>query len=198
MESIVETLRKWVEQFAEIAASPGEMGDIPFILAGGILLLFGRRLYWGVVIMAGFLAGAWAGHEVLPPEPKWLAVAAALLLGIVTVILSICLQRLALRLAGLITGGFLGYVLVAAFLAKPWPLVGLALGCLFGFWLVMRLFDWALIVLSSLSGTALIVVRLSLEGIPLIVAGLVLALLGIAAQASMEKKRAGKSEPKSA
>ena len=198
MESIVETLQKWLERLATVTGHSEHWEDALVLLVGGLLLLFGRKLYWCVLAVAGFVAGAWIGHEFFPPEPIWLLIGLAIFLGVVAAVLGIFLQRLALRAAGIITGGFLGYILADAFFIKPWPLAGLALGCLFGFWLVLWLFDWALIVLSSLSGAALIVSRLPLELAPLFVAGLILALLGLAVQSGMQKKSAGKRESKSA
>ncbi|MCS1410143.1 MAG: hypothetical protein M2R45_03332 [Verrucomicrobia subdivision 3 bacterium] len=200
MEPIIETLQKGLEQLVNIVINTGaDTETILIMAAGGVLLLFGRKLYWFIIAAAGFVAGTVIGHEVFPPDPQWLVVVASLLVGVVAAILSIFLQRLALRLAGMMAGGFLGYTVFAAFFAKPWPLVGLALGCLLGFWLMMRLFDWALIILSSLSGMALIVERLPLEREPLLILGLVLAVLGIAIQSSMQNKSAaGKREPKPA
>lgn len=198
MEHIAETLQKELERFAGVAGPFGRLEDALVLLVGGLLLLFGRKLYWCVLAIAGFVAGAWIGHEFFPPEPIWILVGLAIFLGVVAAVLGIFIQRLALRVTGIITGGFLGYMLADPFFIKPWPLVGMALGCLLGFWLVLRLFDWALIVLSSLSGAAVIVYRLPWEPAPLFVAGLILALLGLAVQAGMQKKSAGKRESKSA
>ena len=198
MESIVETLQKWLERLATVTGHSEHWEDALVLLVGGLLLLFGRKLYWCVLAVAGFVAGAWIGHEFFPPEPIWLLIGLAIFLGVVAAVLGIFLQRLALRAAGIITGGFLGYILADAFFVKPWPLVGMALGCLFGFWLVLWLFDWALIVLSSFSGAAVIAYRLPLETAPLLllIISLILALLGIAVQSSMQKKSAGKRESK--
>ena len=198
MVDIVETLQKGLEPLADIANPPEHWGDALALLAGGLLLLFGRKLYWCILAVAGFAAGVWVGYEVFPPEPVWLLISVAIFLGVVAALLGIFLQRLALRAAGIITGGFLGYVLADAFFVKPWPLEGLALGCLLGFRLVLRLFDWALIVLSSLSGAAIIAHRLPLEPAPLLVIALILALLGMAVQAGMQKRSDGKRESKSA
>ena len=198
MEAIVETLQKGLERLAVTTSHPERWEVALVLLAGGLLLLFGRKLYWCILAAAGFAVGAWIGHEVFPPKPVWLLIGVAIFLGVVAALLGIFLQRVALRTAGIITGGFLGFVLADAFFVKPWPLAGLALGCLLGFWLVLRLFDWALIVLSSLSGAAVIVHRLPLEPTPLFVIALILALLGVAVQSGMQKKSGGKRESKSA
>lgn len=198
-EHIVETLQKELERLAGGTGHFGRLEDALVLLAGGLLLLFGRKLYWCILALAGFVAGAWIGREVFPPEPVWLLIGLAIFLGVVAAVLGIFLQRLALRVTGIITGGLLGYILVESFFpVKPWPLVGMALGCLLGFWLVLWLFDWALILLSSFSGAALIVSRLPLEFAPLFVIALILALLGLAVQSGMQKKSVGKRESKPA
>lgn len=197
-EHIVETLQKELERLAGIARPPEQLEDGLVLLAGGLLLLFGRKLYWCILALAGFAVGVLGGREVFPPEPVWLLIGLAILLGVVAAVLGIFLQRLALRVTGVITGGLLGYILAEAFFVKPWPLVGMALGCLLGFWLVLWLFDWALILLSSFSGAALIVSRLPLELAPLFVIALILVLLGLAVQSGIQKKSAGKKESKSA
>ncbi len=198
MEHIVETLQKELERFAGFTDHFGRLENGLVLLVGGLLLLFGRKLYWCILAIAGFVAGAWIGHEFFPPEPVWLLIGLAIFLGVVCGCLGIFIQRLALRVTGIITGGVLGYVLAEAFFIKPWPLVGMALGCLLGFWLVLWLFDWALILLSSFSGAALIVSRLPLELAPLFGIALILALLGLAVQSGMQKKSVGKRESKSA
>ena len=63
----------------------------------------------------------------------------------------------------------------------------------------MILFDWALVILSSLSGTALIVQRVPLERDPQLILAAVLLILGIAIQGSLQRKQAPqKNQPKPA
>ncbi len=198
MEPIVESLRKGIAQLSQMAGNPADLEMALVITAGTILLLFGRKLYWFVIAAAGFAGGMVVGHEVFPPEPAWVLIVAPLLVGIVAAILSLFLQRIALRVTGMIAGGFLGYTIVAAFLVKPWPIAGLILGCIIGFWLVMTLFDWALIILSSLSGTALITQKVPLDQTPQIILAVVLFILGVSVQGTMQKKGApAKNPPKS-
>lgn len=187
MEPIVETIRKGIEVLANIASKPGDLESILFVIAGTTLLLFGRKLYWFVIAAAGFVGGSLIGHRVFPTEPEWLMIVAPILVGIVAALLSLYLQRMALRLAGLITGGMLGFVIAEAFVPEPWPLLALLVGGIFGFWSVMILFDWALIILSSLSGTALIIRSIPLEQTPQLIIAAVLLLVGIAIQGSMQK-----------
>ncbi len=199
MEPIIETLNRGFEELTKMVSAPNDVESVLIMIGGGVLLLFGRKLYWFVIAATGFAAGSLIGREVFPPEPEWLIIAAPILVGVVAALLSIFLQKLALRLAGMIAGGFLGFTIAAEIIAKPWPLVALVIGCIIGFWSVMILFDWALIILSSLSGTALIVQRVPLELEPQLILAGVLLVLGIAVQGRTQKKApAAKSQPKPA
>lgn len=195
MEPILETIRTGIDQIVPFISNlEGSITDQNKVLTllsvagGGILLFFGRRLYWFVIAAAGFAAGTLIGHQVFPPDPAWLIIVAPMLIGIIAAILSIFLQKLALRVTGMLAGGFLGYTIAAELIAKPWPLVGLLIGAIIGFWLVMILFDWALIMLSSLAGTALICQQAPLDREPRFILAAVLVLLGIAVQGTMQRK----------
>lgn len=188
MESIIENLRRGVDQLLTLEWQWGEWKPIFMMIVGTILLLFGRKLYWFILIAVGFVGGSILAQEFFPPEPQWLGIAAAFFIGIAAAILIVFLQKLALRLAGMIAGGFLGYTAAEEFFAKPLPLLALFLGALLGFWLVMILFDWALIVLSSLSGTALITECIPLEKGAQWILAAGLLIVGIAIQWSMQRK----------
>ena len=195
MEPLLETIRTGFDQLVQFISNldgsitnQDKLLTIISLAGGGILLFFGRRLYWFVIASAGFAGGILIGHKVFPPEPVWLILAAPVLIGIIVAILSIFLQKLALRVTGMLAGGFLGYTIAAELIARPWPLVGLLIGSIIGFWLVMILFDWALIMLSSLSGTALICQQAPLDREPRFILAAVLLLLGIAVQGTMQRK----------
>ncbi|MGA6925271.1 MAG: hypothetical protein WBY88_06290 [Desulfosarcina sp.] len=135
--------------------SPG-VETVLVVLAGLAMLTLGRRLFWLFVGLAGFVAGLQAAHLFFDPGQFWMLWAAGLLCGIVGVLLALFVQHLAI-----IVGGFLAGVTITIHLmpmlghdAGVWiPLIGGILGVV-GLYL---LFDWALIVLSSVVGAALIV-----------------------------------------
>ena len=137
MERVTDNSKQFFDHLPFSTGANGDVETVVFMLIGATLLLFGRKLYWFVVAAAGFAAGTLVGHEVFPQEPDWVLIVAPLAVGMVAAILSIFLQKLALRLAGMIAGGFLGYTVAEVFLAKPWPLLALVIGCLLGFWMVM-------------------------------------------------------------
>lgn len=193
MESIIENLHRSAEHWLSFEPSRN-WEKLIIVSVGAALLLFGRRLYWCFLIATGFVIGSIISGEFLPPEPKWLSIAAPLLVGIAAALLIVFLQKLALRLTGMIAGGFLGFTAAEGFLAKPMPLIMLLLGSVIGFWLVMILFDWALIILSSLSGTALIAGCLPIENGLMWVLAAGLIIVGVAIQWKMQH---GKLTPKS-
>jgi hypothetical protein len=176
----------------------------------GLLSLFlGRKLFWLFVGISGFLLGLLIGAVVgIGNGWDWPAILlVGLLLGAGAAVLSIYLQKPMASLAGFMMGGLLAAVLymlvrygtnIATNLmfGGPGPetwilfLVGGVVAAVF----VWVTYEWALIVLSSLSGALLSFVGIApflpfnLPGIIylLILAGL--AALGIYVQAQMMSK----------
>jgi hypothetical protein len=160
--------------------------SIPIIsaLIGAVILLFGRKLFWLCVAAVGFAAGVEvAPHLVQQPTPL-LALTFALVLGFVGALLAMFLQKIAIALVGFVTGGKLATAITAAFLVQHATYVAItfAVGGIVGALLLLALFDWALIVLSSVIGAYLIqsAVTLPQTGTAILFAALV--LIGIVAQ----------------
>jgi len=164
---------------------------------GAALLLLGRRLYWLFVAGAGFVIGATLAAELLQAEAVWIRLLAAVLAGLVGLILALFLQRVAIAIAGFIAGGYVLATLVNAFVGIStglyWGLF--VLGGVVGAILVSAVFGWALIILSSLMGAGLIadVVPVARPWDLLLYLGL--AAAGILVQAGLvrrEGKRVGR------
>ncbi|HVN54568.1 MAG TPA: hypothetical protein VMT46_09580 [Anaerolineaceae bacterium] len=159
------------------------MATIDLIL-GGILLLLGRKFFWLSVGILCFIAGLNLATRLLAGRPQWIVLVVAILAGFIGAGLAIFLQRLAIAVAGFLAGGYILINLVGLLGSTPtgalyWVL--LIVGGIFGAILVTAFFDWALIVLSSLTGANLIVeaMRLAPPGrafwlILLIVVGVVI------------------------
>jgi hypothetical protein len=160
------------------------------VLVGFLLLLFGRRLYWLFVAGIGFLTGLEIAPRLLPGQPEWVILVAALALALVGTVLAIVAQKFIIALVGFLAGGGTGVLLLRTLGvdsdAVAW-LVYLTAGVV-GVVLVLALFEWGLILLSSLAGANLIVggvgesIRFS-QRIAL-VAMIVVAVIGIIVQAS--------------
>jgi Domain of unknown function (DUF4203) len=157
------------------------------ILMGIGLLLFGRQLFWLFVAVMGFLLGLDLIAPMLPTYPSWVGLLIAVSIGVVGALLVLLWQWVAIGVAGFLAGGYLaGHMLQASGMATgslPWGLF--VLGGLVGAILMIVVFDWALIVLSSLSGANVIVQALPLERLPAMVIFVGLVTVGIMVQARL-------------
>jgi len=162
------------------------------VLIGAIILFFGRRLFWLCVAAVGFAAGMeFAPHLMHEPTPV-LQLSIALVFGFIGALLALFLQKVAIAIAGFLAGGKLAMALVAAFIAEGarYPGIAFIVGGIIGAILLLALFDWALIVMSSLVGAYLIdhTVVLPSTGATLLFVGL--TAIGIIVQAAAFRGRA--------
>jgi len=157
-------------------------------LIGVVILLFGRKLFWLCVAAVGFAAGVeLAPHLVHEPSPL-LALAVALVLGLIGALLALFLQKIAIAVLGFLAGGKLAGAIGAAFFVQyaQHSTVIFVVGGIVGAILLVVLFDWALIVVSSLIGAHLIVfqgaITLPPSGSTIVFIGL--TIIGILVQAA--------------
>jgi hypothetical protein len=160
------------------------MVDILHIMIGLMLLGLGRRLFWLFVGGVGFVAGLQMAQLYLGLQPAWMVWAIALLFGLVGAMLAMFFQTLAIGL-----GGFAAGSTIAAYIAG---MVGYAavpslifIGGIAGVVLLYATFDWALIGLSSVAGSTLIVQSLHVTSQAEMVLYAVLIIAGIVFQATM-------------
>jgi len=165
------------------------------ILIGILVLALGRRLFWLFVGVVGFAAGATLAARYFQVEPEWLILVIALAAGLVGALLAVFLQQVAIGLAGFVGGGYIALYLVNALgwaAGRP-PWLPFVIGGIIGLVLMILLFDWALIVLSSLTGAGLIVealqLRPAIEGLLFIL----LVIVGVVIQAGLLRRY--RSEP---
>ncbi len=160
-------------------------------LIGAIILLFGRKLFWLCVAAVGFAAGVEvAPHLVHQPSPI-LALSIALMLGFIGALLALFLQKVAIAIAGFLAGGKLALAIAAAFFVQLAPHSGITflVGGIIGAVLLLVLFDWALIVLSSTVGAYLIQSAITLPSSGSVVLFVVLAAIGVVVQATAMRGR---------
>src|SRR3954471_19197593 len=87
-------------------------------LLGAVILFFGRKLFWLCVAAVGFAAGVeLAPHLVQQPSPL-LALTLALVLGFIGALLALFVQKIAVGIAGFISGGKLALAIAAAFIGN--------------------------------------------------------------------------------
>ncbi len=167
--------------------------SVPIIslLVGAAILFFGRRLFWLFVAAVGFAAGVeLAPHLIHEPTPLT-ALTMALILGFIGALLAMFLQKIAVAVVGFVAGGRLGMAIVAAFLVPHGSSTGITfvIGGVIGALLLLALFDWALIVLSSVVGAHLIggVVALPQTGATILFVAL--SVVGILVQTTAFRRR---------
>ena len=161
------------------------------IIVGALMLLFGRRLFWLFVAAVGF----WIGFELTPyliqNPPPWLALAIGLVLGLMGAVLAFILQKVAIAIAGFLVGGHIATALLAAFVhAPPQPSwIAFVLGGTLGAMLLLALFDWALILFSSVAGAEMIVRHFHLPSTGTTILFRALTICGIIFQAMLFRRR---------
>jgi hypothetical protein len=167
------------------------------ILMGAVVLVLGRKLYWLFVGAVGFVLGIALATRFLSGGSQWVILVIALAAGLLGALLAVFLQQAAIAVAGLIGGGYVGFVLASmvGWDAGRLVWVPIIIGGILGVVLVVALFDWALIILSSLTGAGLIVEATQFR--PPVAGLLFVALLivGIAVQAGLMRGERHRAKP---
>jgi hypothetical protein len=156
------------------------------IVLGAILLLVGRKFFWFFVGAVGFIAGVALVPLFLPGQPEWLFLLIALFAGLVGALIAVFLQGLAIWIGGFLAGGYLALSFLNYLNLQIGNLawVPFVLGGIIGAALVIVLFDWALIILSSLTGASLVVQNIQFTGYTATWVFFVLLIVGIVVQAA--------------
>ncbi len=142
------------------------MGVAINVLVGVALLVLGRRLFWLFVAGLGFVVALQLAAHFLPDgATSTPAIAIALVIGIIGAFAARFIQRLAVRLAGFLSGVMLALIMIQWLKLDMglwiWA-VALAAG-LIGMLAAAWAFGWALVFLSSAVGAGLIAFSLDLS-----------------------------------
>jgi len=130
--------------------------NIVMAVSGVALLLLGWKLFWLFVGVVGFAAGLQAAQLYFGPQPFWALWAVGLVCGGIGAILALFFQKLAIGIGGFVAGCTMALHLALMMGSHPGALVAL-LGGIVGVVALYLLFDWALIILSSVAGSAFII-----------------------------------------
>jgi hypothetical protein len=126
-------------------------------ILGSLLLVAGRKLFWLLIGIFGFISGIQLASR-FSNGPEWLAIIVGLIFGILFAALAIFLQKIAIWIAGFLAGGYGLSILAGMFGIDAgrynWLLY--ILGGIIGIVLVGLLFDWAIITMSSFAGASLV------------------------------------------
>ena len=169
---------------------------VPRTIVGAALLGFGRKAFWVFVAGVGFLVGLHLATQIIHFESAWMVFGIAVAGGLVGALLALLLQNIGVFLAGFVGGGYVAMTLVASMgweqslLAdlpyRPW--MAFIVGGILGAVLLGALFDWALIILSSVIGATLVIPALPISGIGQAFAFVVLVAVGVVVQMILMKR----------
>ncbi len=154
-----------------------------WVVAGLLLLLLGRQLYTALLGLLGFFVsyGMLSDVATLPGD---LRLAVAVGVGVGSVLLAFIVRKAAVAVAGALLGAAAALWAAAFFGLQAevlWWVVTAAAAVL-GAWALRRVFETALVVVSSFIGALLIVAAVGLEGLPAHAGIAVLIVIGVAFQ----------------
>ena len=162
------------------------------VLIGIAILFFGRKLFWLTVAAVGFAVGVEIAPLLVNEPSSLLALLIALVLGILGALLALFLQKIAIAVLGFFAGGKLATAIAAAFFVHyaQYSTIIFVIGGIIGAILLLAVFGWALIVVSSFIGAYLIqsAIVLPPTGSTLVFIGL--AIVGIFVQAASFRRSA--------
>ncbi len=160
------------------------------IVIGAAILLFGRKLFWLFVAALGFAVGLEIAAYFMKEPPQWMMLVVALGCGVMGALLAILLQKLAIAVAGFIAGGRIAWALAASFWVDHIHYRGITfvIGGIIGALLLLSLFDWVLILLSSIEGAHLISSGITLPEKGTLILFIALAVIGVLIQGSLLRR----------
>lgn len=130
------------------------------------MLFLGRKLFWVFVGSIGFITATEIASANLTAQPEWMIVLIGLAAGIFGALLAVFFQAGAIGFGGLLGGGYLGLLLMRYLdiLNQTAQTIAYIVGAVIGLILMILLFDYALIAISSLSGSLILFETLGLSG----------------------------------
>jgi hypothetical protein len=153
---------------------------------GALLLIVGRKLFWLVVGVLGFVSGIELVPQVIHDGSRLTILTVAIAMGVLGALLAVFLQYLAVGIAGFIAGVHL----IPAFLSllnfqinRYMWVFSLVAGFIFAI-LALVLLNWALIMLSSLVGASLVCQALMLGKTAAALVFVILVVAGVMLQSN--------------
>ena len=163
------------------------------IAIGIAILVSGRKLFWLFVAALGFAVGLEIAKRFLQNPAVWVTLIISIGLGILGAMLAIKVQKLAVAVAGFVAGARLASILLEAFVVNHshYSLITFIIGGILGAILLLALFDYMLILLSSVEGAHLITNTLALPQVGAAILFVGLALAGVIIQGSLLTRSRG-------
>ena len=156
------------------------------LVLGVAILLLGRKLFWLFVGAIGFALGVELAPQMLHQPAPMVTLIIAFALGFLGALFAILIQKIAIGVAGFLTGGWAAVGLYTFWAGHVTNVtVVFLIGAILGAILFIALFDWALILFSSLVGARFIALAIVLSQTSRTILFLLLVVIGIAVQSSM-------------
>jgi len=154
------------------------------LLSGLLFLIAGRKLFWVFVGIVGFLLGMHFALEYFAPHGQATALLFSLIIGALGAFLALGFEWVAIFLSGFLGGGYFLMNIFSYGGGSPESAIFIFLiGGLCGLLLTILLFDWALILLTSLVGAVLISKHLTVNEPAQMITFIICAVIGIIVQA---------------
>jgi len=137
------------------------------IILGTVFLFFGRRFFWLIVGLIGFVIGVNIAGYYFAGQPDWVILLAGIFFGFLGILLATYLEHIAITIVGGLAGGSLLAGIYLNLLQGPENHTGLAfiIGAIIGGLTFIYFFDWTLILFSALLGALLITQAFNLGSI---------------------------------
>lgn len=161
--------------------------QISSIVMGLAVLTLGRKLFWLVVGVAGFITGLMVVARLMNDQPDGVILVVAIVAGLIGAGLAIVVQKVAVGLAGLLLGGAATISLLdlAGAASEPWSWLVVLIGAGLGLGLALALLEPALVILSALAGAILITQAVNLSPLATLSLFVILLAAGIIIQMKM-------------
>lgn len=167
--------------------------EINFVwLALGLgLVFFGKKLFWMFIGAAGFIFGYSVSQSLLDKSEFWVYLVAGAICAGLAVGLIRLLKNIAFGVGGFAAGAYIGYGIQQVLdLKLGWLSWAIIIVCgLIGAALMLKVFTWALIILTAGAGALLVTQAVPAEppGSQILFLGLV--VLGLLAQTRRDHQR---------
>ncbi len=156
------------------------------MLIGLVLVFAGRKLFWLFVACVGFASGVHFAQNIWPIHSPVPVLILAIVLGAFGAVIAIFFQKAAIVVAGFAAGGYIAMMLIDQFTGFAVQMAWLPyiIGGVIGAVILYAVFDWALILLSALTGAAICVQMLTFKAWIEIALFILLSVAGVLFQAN--------------
>jgi hypothetical protein len=164
-----------------------------YVIAGALLIMAGRRVFWLFLGLLCFLAGMSALQRLFPDISQTTLLLASLGIGALGAGIGMMAQKTAVWVGGFLGGGLLATMLLRMMTQGEGStaLVAFLIGGVIGILLARILFKWVMIVVSSAIGALVICKVLTTGVLPGAIVFGILLLAGITVQGGFLRR--GKS-----